>query len=109
MGKYILFLAALLSSIAALAQQPTPAPQPDTKNVVVEKDGKLYVQSTTVTTVETTADAVAQKIEQLQQERDKVAAQADKIGASIAELQRLFYDLQKREKKRQKDDAKGSN
>lgn len=94
----IKFMAALLLSffsVSAFAQSTSPK----VTNTVVEQDGKLFVQTTTVAQVEATSDLVSQKIESLQQEREKMLQQVGQIDNSITELQKLFFDLQKKERK----------
>lgn len=85
-----------------------PEQKTTTTNVVVEKDGKLYVQSTTVNLIETTAQTVSDRIDKLLLEKDKMEAGIKQVDASILELKKLFFDLQKREKKQKKDDEKSN-
>lgn len=121
MYKHLL-LAALfcLAAVSANAQQTDaktmvatgaaipPEPKTTTTNVVVEKDGKLYVQSTTVNLIETTAETVSNRIDKLREEMAKLDANRKQLEASVAELQKLFFDLQKKEKKQKKDDEKSN-
>ena len=79
-----------------------PEQKTTTTNVVVEKDGKLYVQSTTVNLIETTSETVSNRIDKLRDEMAKLEANRKQLEASVAELQKLFFDLQKKEKKQNK-------
>jgi septal ring factor EnvC (AmiA/AmiB activator) len=92
--------------IATGAAYP-PEPKTTTTNVVVEKDGKLYVQSTTVNLIETNSQTVSDRIDKLREEMAKLEANRKQLEASVSELQKLFFDLQKKEKKQKKDDEKG--
>lgn len=113
MKKSLLFFGLFLFALAAQAQTlPAQPPQPQatqtTKNVVLEIEGKLYVQSTTVNQVETSSAVVGDKIEKLQGERLKIEENLKRLDESIKELQSLFFELQKKEKRLQKKDEKGN-
>ncbi len=113
MKKALLFFGLFFLALAAQAQNSHPQPpQPQatqvTKNVVLEADGKLYVQSTTVNQVETSSAVVGDKIEKLQGERLKTEENLKRLDESIKELQSLFFELQKKEKRLQKKDEKGN-
>lgn len=82
----------------------TVGAQSETKNIVLEKDGKLFVQSTTVNQVETNSAAVSEKIDKMQAERQKMEENLKRLDDSIKELQSLFFELQKREKRLKKDE-----
>lgn len=73
-----------------------------TTNKVLERDGKIIVQTTTVSEVEATSETVAKKIDQLNEEKAKLEAQTDKVEAAIKELQSLYFTIQKKEKAREK-------
>lgn len=94
MKHLILFLILIVASTMATAQTTT--------NKVLEKDGKIYVQTTTIAEVETTSDAVATKIDQLQAEKAKIETQVKKLDEAIKELQSLYFTIQKKEKFREK-------
>lgn len=100
MKKALLFSGLFLLALFAQAQA--------TKNVVLEVDGKLYIQSTTVNQVEASSAVVGDKIEKLQGERLKMEENLKRLDESIKELQSLFFELQKKEKKLKKDDVKGN-
>jgi TolA-binding protein len=97
--KNTLLFIAMLAITSSMAAQTT--------NTVIEKDGKLYVQTTTINQVEASSDLVSQKIDKLNEEKAKLEASIKQIDGSITELQKMFYELQRKEKKLKKEDAKG--
>lgn len=101
MKNALLFIAMLVIAVvpSSMAAQTT--------NTVIEKDGKLYVQTTTINQVEASSDLVSQKIDKLNEEKAKLEASIKQIDGSITELQKMFYELQRKEKKLKKEDAKG--
>lgn len=117
MLKHLLSAALLLVAFSANAQTDAktlmatgaafpPKPETTTTNAVVEKDGKLYVQSTTVNLIETTSQTVSDRIERLQEERAKLESNMKQLDASVSELQKIYFELQRREKKQKKKDEK---
>lgn len=77
------------------------------QNTVIEKDGDLYVQTTTVSQVKASSDLVLQKIEKLEEQKVKIMEeQIKQIDKSIAELKSLHFELLKREKKQKNKDDK---
>lgn len=94
----------LLICVALLTASAAATAQSETKNVVLEKDGKLYIQSTTINQVETNSTVVGEKIEKLQAERAKIEENLARMDDSIKELQSLYFELQKKEKRLKKDE-----
>lgn len=108
--KHILFVLAIaLFSVPSCAQGQAqkPAPETKTENKVVVKDGKTYVVSTTVNQVETSAELVGQKVDQLKAQKDKLLGEIAKLDENIRELLSLEYDLRKAEAKLKPKDKAG--
>lgn len=111
----LVFCLALLANLLGAQTQATTAPTATAvstavttqTNTVVEKDGELYVQTTTVSQVKASSDLVLQKIEKLEEQKAKIMEeQIKQIEKSIAELKSLHFELLKKEKKQKNKDDK---
>ena len=104
-----------MANLLGAQTQATPVPNSNAvppavttqTNTVVEKDGELYVQTTTVSQVKASSDLVLQKIEKLEEQKAKIIEeQIKQIEKSISELKSLHFELLKKEKKQKVKDDK---
>ena len=104
----LILIANVLNAQTPNADAKTPPPAATQTNVVVEKDGKLYVQTTTVAQVEASSELVLARIEKLEEQKAKIIEEQIKnLDKSILELKSLHFELLKKEKKLKKDEKSG--
>lgn len=105
----LLAMATMAQTTPATTTEAAKPAQPTTSqtNFVVEREGKIYVQTTTISQIEATSDMVSAKIESIEKQKEEALEKIKQMDKSIAELRNLYYDILKKEKKLlKKSDAK---